>query len=583
MMKFGPESVALQDGALVSLPSPGITVVVGPNGSGKSALLRDIVRVCQGSDPEHFKIGPLRVEGSAAELRDWFEARSFPSRQPDGSVKHVMSFPMVGQLDFESFLSYFQSASVPSDIRAVIAEKFVAHLDVETRLQATSPGPAREVGGPPSHPIHAVWDDALFEARLSRAMKMAFGIPVCINRLSSSPQLLLGEPWGEVSLPPPARDRGELFARTALGRNSVGDGTRSFAGTLLNVGSGMVGLLLIDEPEAFLHPPQARMIGQQIAKMTPIDSQVVVATHSAEVVEGILDAQADKEVCILRMGIGPGSERTLQALSSDAVKRLWSDAAIRSSRLVDGLFATATVVCEGDSDARFYSAAYDAFLGERDRSPDVHWMHLGGNSRILSTLALLRSLGLRAGAIVDFDFMFDRRDVSGLFSKADGSLERVMDLIFRLADDAVGGASSLTAGALKSVVREIISRPNGSAVTDEEKESIRRAVREDSGRRSLKRSGYRALTGDGITRSRELMEQLAEVGLFVVPCGELESWEPTAGVKREWVAKALDAGFHRSRNSELDDFLLALDRWLSGPSLSGRLSSNLAVGKQHDE
>jgi hypothetical protein len=47
-----------------------------------------------------------------------------------------------------------------------------------------------------------------------------------------------------------------------------GDGIRSFAGTLVAATCGAHPLLLIDEPEAFLHPPQARRLSRAIARST---------------------------------------------------------------------------------------------------------------------------------------------------------------------------------------------------------------------------------------------------------------------------------------------------------------------------
>ena len=45
-----------------------------------------------------------------------------------------------------------------------------------------------------------------------------------------------------------------------------GDGMRSFASILLNTFTSDYSMTLIDEPEAFLHPPQSRVLGKNVGK-----------------------------------------------------------------------------------------------------------------------------------------------------------------------------------------------------------------------------------------------------------------------------------------------------------------------------
>lgn len=59
-------------------------------------------------------------------------------------------------------------------------------------------------------------------------------------------------------------------------------GLRSFVGVLLNAFVSYQSILFIDEPEAFLHPPQARLLGKMLAKDLPPERQLFLATHSAD-------------------------------------------------------------------------------------------------------------------------------------------------------------------------------------------------------------------------------------------------------------------------------------------------------------
>lgn len=64
-----------------------------------------------------------------------------------------------------------------------------------------------------------------------------------------------------------------------------GDGMRSYMGLLLHILGGAHQITLIDEPEAFLHPPQARLLGRTLANRSVGRQQVFLATHSVDVVQ----------------------------------------------------------------------------------------------------------------------------------------------------------------------------------------------------------------------------------------------------------------------------------------------------------
>ena len=55
---------------------------------------------------------------------------------------------------------------------------------------------------------------------------------------------------------------------------------------------------MIDEPEAFLHPSQARKIAYTIARTNASrQRQAIISTHSAEVLMGAIEAAENVIVC----------------------------------------------------------------------------------------------------------------------------------------------------------------------------------------------------------------------------------------------------------------------------------------------
>jgi hypothetical protein len=117
---------------------------------------------------------------------------------------------------------------------------------------------------------------------------------------------------------------------------SQGDGMRSFAGVILATSVGRETVLLIDEPEAFLHPPQARLLGASLVEDRPEGRQIFVATHSGDVLRGVLDSNSC-DIRVLRL-TREGPFNRARLLHNDRIRELWGDPLLRHSNILDGLF-----------------------------------------------------------------------------------------------------------------------------------------------------------------------------------------------------------------------------------------------------
>ena len=73
----------------------------------------------------------------------------------------------------------------------------------------------------------------------------------------------------------------------------------------------------IDEPEAFLHPPQAEMIGNAICELKSDNSQVFVATHDSNVLKGFLSSAHAQNVTVVRVE-RDGDKNPISVLKSTA-------------------------------------------------------------------------------------------------------------------------------------------------------------------------------------------------------------------------------------------------------------------------
>lgn len=70
--------------------------------------------------------------------------------------------------------------------------------------------------------------------------------------------------------------------------HNQGDGIKSFTGILLYLMLDYYCTFLIDEPESFLHPPQANIMGRIIVETLSNDQQAFISTHSEDIIKGLL-------------------------------------------------------------------------------------------------------------------------------------------------------------------------------------------------------------------------------------------------------------------------------------------------------
>jgi AAA15 family ATPase/GTPase len=107
-----------------------------------------------------------------------------------------------------------------------------------------------------------------------------------------------------------------LFHSKAMLIRDASDGVKAFVGIISEIVAGDPIVLLIDEPEAFLHPAIAFSLGKEIAATT-IGSQkrVFVSTHSPTFVMGCIQSGAPINIVRLTYKNGVPTARLLPSAS----------------------------------------------------------------------------------------------------------------------------------------------------------------------------------------------------------------------------------------------------------------------------
>ncbi|MBC7833538.1 MAG: ATP-binding protein [Phycisphaerales bacterium] len=512
--------------------------MVGPNNAGKSEFIRGVGGIiANGLHPPLFVKGRGGRQGTSDDLLNWLSRISDPDHPGKDPIRYLSAWGDTNSMHARH--TWDDRTTYPGLIGF-----FVKQLTTEQRLQGANPANniplTRER---PQDPIHHMMRDDRLAARINGWFRQAFDCDLIVHRNAGS----------EVPLytgndPPrlPTEDRvsvSYLRSLEALPRlEQQGDGMRSFASILLATNCGYWSSLAIDEPEAFLHPPQIRVLARALANGatdpvdgTPLERQLALATHSGDLLRGLLDA-APKRVRVVRIR-REANTNYLAELSSSDLDRLWSDPLLRHSNLLDAVFHEKAIICEGDPDCRFYSAVAAAIGTDRD----VLFGHCGGKHRLHVGVAALRALAVPVAAIADIDVLNDEQVFKRLYEAFGGSWDTVSASWRIVKSQVEAGVPQRSLSEVFGEIRGVLEAATGSYLTMKDRNRIAESLRASSPWASIKKAGKAAIPRGHATAAFEsLTRECRSVGLYIVEVGELEQFLPSIGNHGpEWCIEAL--------------------------------------------
>lgn len=523
-------SLTFSDGTNVSVSANDVVLVVGPNNAGKSAGLRAIRDKLQNAAHKSPVLQSLEIQrtGSLDVFKSWLSdwtVRQFGS-PPEN--------PIFQALGHSLHQSQAHSDWQRSDhILGQLSRWFCHLLSADERLHICNPpGNIALARDNPSHPIHFLLRDDKLEGRLSTKFRKAFGVDLVVHRNAGS-QVPLH--IGERPIPSPGEDRVSISYIERLEKlptlHTQGDGMRSFAGVLLATSVGRESIMLIDEPEAFLHPPQARLLGTTLVQDRNKERQLFIATHSTDILRGVLDAESpDVRVSRIRRS---GDKNTVRLLSNERIKELWGDPLLRYSNILDGLFHESVVVCEADADCRFYAAVLDAAISskaEDSKRPDLMFTHCGGKARLSVVIRALREVDVPVRAVADFDVLSEEQPLKSIADSLGINWAEIQD-DWRIVKSAVDSKKpDLNADDVKKEISTLLSTISTPTFPPKTKSDIQTILKRSSPWAHAKLVGKAFVpSGDPSKACERLLARLRTGGLFIVEVGELEGYARTEG------------------------------------------------------
>lgn len=552
ILKFG--STGASDP--LSFEPSGMTVLVGPNNSGKSLFLNELALFLKNGGLTNGKLKHTHIIDSIAPA---------PIDEPE-AAELMGSVPRVRDESGREIGGQFQKVEplTESDFRVGYgASPFTTHLagnsdvflmafvwlftvvlDGYSRISLTLPREFNDLQNPPKNILDALFRDHAARARVSKITHEAFGYYFVIDPtgLTNFRIRLSRRPPSDVYEEQALDARARTFHAEAAPITDFSDGIKAFVGMCAAIMMSNYRVIVVDEPEAFLHPPLARRLGSTLASIAAErQGNVFAATHSAEFLIGCI--QAGMPVNVIRLTYKNGAP-TARMLNSETLRGMMLDPLLRSSGVLGGLFFESVVVCEADADRAFYSEVNERMLASgHGGAPDALFLNAHSWQTVGRIVRPLRSMGVPAVAIVDLDVIKRQgTEWEGLLAPA--------------------GIPKLLIESLSTLRGQVLSRLNAT-VPD------------------WKRVGIRGLGRTDLTAAEELIETLARFGVFLVPCGELECWLPSLriplGNKADWLVQVFEKmgtdpsepGYLGPSIGDVWDFMQKVAAWIRDPRRKG--------------
>ena len=545
-----------------------VTVFVGPNNSGKSLVLREIgSTIFTPPTPQPYPYG-IAWEGyippDRRRIVSGLTLRSLESAEILGRLEKTDTNGMAylsSLLNFQNTeTGYINAAKFLEDFRQnrtqlmphaqlMVLRSQVEFLDGQRRLNLVDPRPSGSLRKSPMNHLQALFRDDARRRRLADMTKEAFGMYFVIDptnliqlQVSMSPSLpnTIEE---ERSISDKALD----FFIKATPISEMGDGVKAYTGILAAILCADLKVIMIDEPDAFLHPPLARRLGCILTTLAfERDGNVFASTHNSNFLMGCI--QAGKPVNIIRLTYQEALP-TARLLEAQRLREMMRDPLLRSTRVMDALFHQGAIVCEADTDRSFYQEINDRLLGaNRQAAIDCIFLNAQNKQTVRRIVRPLRDMGIPAAAIIDLDIIIKKG--------TNNDLQDLMEAAY--VPDALRKGCGQLRGELEAAFKSKNLIP--------------------------KRDGIKSLEEGHRESAEVLLRDLSEYGIFLTPVGELEKWLTFLGVpsntsdqKRDWLPLIFDkmgtdpdeVGYLTPDDSDVWVFIQKVAEWIADPSRKG--------------
>lgn len=528
-----------------------INVVIGPNNAGKSKFLREIAGCFHETDEkENYILENIEFDLPTSEevFNKSYDVENKKAKDEHGNI-YLRTFFNLG--NFYSYLNYnmdkesFKVNFIDSNNYKYFLDcygcLFLNYLGTENRLTMIkkkensislhyTPNFMSEVFNNSKNDKYKILE------QLANDTKRIFNKDIVLDK-ETEPGMLsfrTGKDFSYYndSLRSNSEVIGKLEKENIL--DNEGDGIKSFVSTYLSLKLDSKNIVLIDEPESFLHPPLARQLGEIIGNSATEDKQIFVTTHSSEILKGILSTCRD--VNVIRITRNENTN-TISELDTDSLKQIISTPRLRVSKVLDGLFCERVAITESEADEIFYQE----FLEKINPQSGVFFTHVNSKSNICSVAEIYNKLDVENYMIFDFDILRSRDEFN-----------KVIKLI---------SLSDKEKDTYRSIRKEVEEYVNNKATARSKSQDEKELKKQKD--IIYHKEGINCIEGNDELKNRleEMLNNLAEKNVLILKNGELETNLNDAqiaytGNKNLWIENAIEY-IEKTESSELEKLDIA--------------------------
>lgn len=194
-------------------------------------------------------------------------------------------------------------------------------------------------------------------------------------------------------------------------------------------------LLLIDEPELYLHPQAIEVVRDALLKLSHGNYQIVFSTHSPIL---ITEKEIPNTILVRKNNAeGTHTKHTLR----EAVERVILDK-VSQTRLLFSLtnsskilFCEKVILTEGKTELRLLPILFHEIMGYSLGSAKVALIEQNGSGNTKNSMQILNTMGMTNKSIVDLDYAFVEAIKHDILDVEDDSIVECKKILLKIAQE----------------------------------------------------------------------------------------------------------------------------------------------------
>ncbi|WP_146740112.1 ATP-dependent nuclease [Moraxella ovis] len=194
-------------------------------------------------------------------------------------------------------------------------------------------------------------------------------------------------------------------------------------------------LLLIDEPELYLHPTAIEQLRVALKYLSKNGYQVIFTTHSAQMITSedigntLLIRKSKKEtVCLTSL-----SQAVSSVISDTISQRELLFSLTNSSKI---LFSEKVLLVEGTTEHRLLPFIFEKLKGKTLAQEKIALVSVGGTGNIKKALTVLQEIGIPTKIIVDLDYAFKEAHKQEFIEESNADRKSLIQVLENLANNS---------------------------------------------------------------------------------------------------------------------------------------------------